>query len=111
MASVTWTGTVPFVMAQHSKASRCVCSIPRPGSGRSTGADTLRARTLLPPMTGRFLGGVGEFHGEESVRGVKVLCRFRWTRPGVDVARWEQAFSEDGGKTWEANWIMTFIRP
>ncbi|HJZ72662.1 MAG TPA: NIPSNAP family protein [Vicinamibacterales bacterium] len=84
---------------------------PETGQWSIHWADTLRARTLLPPMTGRFLGGVGEFHGEENVRGVKVLCRFRWTRPGVDVARWEQAFSEDGGKTWEANWIMTFIRP
>jgi hypothetical protein len=73
-------------------------------------ADTANARTLLPPMTGRFLGGVGEFYGEETVRGNKVLCRFLWTRPAIDVARWEQAFSEDGGKTWETNWIMTFTR-
>ena len=72
-------------------------------------ADTVHARTLLPPMTGRFLGGVGEFYGEESVRGNKVLCQFLWT-PAVDGPRWEQAFSEDGGRTWETNWIMTFTR-
>jgi len=74
-------------------------------------ADTRYARTFLPPMTGRFVGGVGEFYGEESVRGKTVLCRFLWTRPEVEVARWEQAFSVDGGKTWETNWIMTFTRP
>jgi hypothetical protein len=73
-------------------------------------ADTKHARNFLPPMTGRFLGGVGEFYGEETVRGRTVLCRFLWTRPEVDEARWEQAFSEDGGKTWETNWIMTFTR-
>jgi NIPSNAP len=74
-------------------------------------ADTARARTLLPPMVGRFMGGVGEFFGSETVEGKPVLCRFGWTRPTVDSARWEQAFSEDGGTTWEANWIMTFTRP
>src|SRR5262245_43805271 len=51
-------------------------------------ADTRYARTFLPPMTGRFLGGVGEFYGEESVRGKTVWCRFLWTRPQGDVARW-----------------------
>jgi hypothetical protein len=74
-------------------------------------ADTGRARTLLPPMVGRFIGGVGEFYGDEAVDGKKVLCRFLWTRPTTDSARWEQAFSEDGGKTWETNWIMTLTRP
>ena len=44
-------------------------------------ADTARARTLLPPMIGRFIGGVGEFYGNETVDEKKVLCRFLWTRP------------------------------
>jgi hypothetical protein len=33
-----------------------------------------------------------------------------WTSAGPDAARWEQAFSADGGKTWETNWIMDFTR-
>ncbi len=74
-------------------------------------ADTARARTLLPPMVGRFIGGVGEFYGDETVDGKKVLCRFLWTRPSADPARWEQALSDDGGRTWETNWIMTLTRP
>jgi len=74
-------------------------------------ADTAHARTLLPPMVGRFTGGVGDFYGDEMVDGKKVICRFLWTRPTTASARWEQAFSEDGGKTWETNWIMTFSRP
>ena len=74
-------------------------------------ADTKQARTLLPPMVGRFTGGVGEFYGDETVDGKKVRCRFVWTRPTTDTAQWEQAFSDDDGKTWETNWIMTFTRP
>jgi hypothetical protein len=84
---------------------------PATGEWSIQWADTARARTLLPPMVGRFIGGVGEFYGDETVDGKKVLCRFLWTRPSADSARWEQAFSDDGGKTWETNWIMTLTRP
>jgi hypothetical protein len=73
-------------------------------------ADTVNPGVLLPPMVGRFNGGVGEFYGDEFVDGRKVLCRFYWTRTNPDAPRWEQAFSDDGGKTWETNWIMTFTR-
>jgi NIPSNAP len=73
-------------------------------------ADTVRAGVLLPPMVGRFKGNVGEFFGDETVDGKRVLCRFHWTRSPEGLPRWEQAFSDDGGQTWEINWIMTFSR-
>jgi NIPSNAP len=73
-------------------------------------ADTVNPGVLLPPMVGRFTGDVGEFFGDEFVDGRKVLCRFHWTRTNPESPRWEQAFSGDGGKTWETNWIMTFTR-
>ena len=73
-------------------------------------ADTVNPGVLLPPMVGRFNGEVGEFFGDEFVDGRKVLCRFYWTRTNPASPRWEQAFSDDGGKTWETNWIMTFTR-
>jgi hypothetical protein len=72
-------------------------------------ADSQRAHRLLPPMVGRFTGDVGEFFGGETVDGKDVLCRFLWTR-AAGLPRWEQAFSDDGGTTWETNWIMTFTR-
>src|SRR5262245_24899667 len=73
-------------------------------------ADTVNPGVLLPPMVGRFNGDVGEFFGDEFVDGKKVLCRFYWTRTSPASPRWEQAFSDDEGKTWETNWIMTFTR-
>jgi len=72
-------------------------------------ADSVRAHTLLPPMVGRFAGNVGEFFGDEMADGRRVVCRFLWTRSD-DAPRWEQAFSDDDGATWETNWIMTFAR-
>jgi hypothetical protein len=73
-------------------------------------ADSVRPGKLLPPMVGRFSGGSGEFFGDEEVDGRSVLCRFRWNGLGTDAPQWEQAFSGDGGSTWETNWIMTFTR-
>jgi hypothetical protein len=83
---------------------------PETGEWSIHWADTARARTLLPPMVGRFLGDVAEFYGDEVVDGKEVSCRFRWTRATFSP-RWEQAFSDDEGKTWETNWVMTFTRP
>jgi len=73
-------------------------------------ADNVRAGILQPPIVGKFRGDIGEFFGDEEVDGRKVLCRFRWTRTNPDAPIWEQAFSADGGKTWETNWIVTFAR-
>lgn len=71
-------------------------------------ADNDRHR-LLPPMVGRFENGQGMFHGEEEHDGQTVAARFVWT-PSPTSPRWEQAFSNDGGKTWETNWVMKFTR-
>jgi hypothetical protein len=62
------------------------------------------------PMFGAWKNGVGEFHDQEMFRGRAIYVRFLWTNESTNVARWEQAFSEDGGKTWETNWIMEFTR-
>jgi hypothetical protein len=75
-------------------------------------ADTVRPGKVLPPMVGRLRDGdgSGEFFGNEEVDGRRVRCRFLWTGLGTDAPRWEQAFSDDEGRTWETNWIMTFTR-
>jgi len=46
------------------------------------------------------------FVADDVQEGVPVVCRFRWTVLNPRSARWEQAFSTDGGVTWETNWTM-----
>jgi len=61
-----------------------------------------------PPLYGAFEDGVGTFFGDDSFRGRPIRLRFLWERPTPTTARWNQAFSADGGATWEINWIMEF---
>lgn len=64
----------------------------------------------LPPVVGRLTGDGGEFHSDEVIGGKPVKVRFIWSNITPVSARWEQAFSADGGQTWEINWIMEFTR-
>ena len=63
--------------------------------------------TLGPPTVGGFRDGRGEFYAQESLDGRAILVRFVISDITADSARFEQAFSPDGGKTWEVNWIAT----
>ena len=71
-------------------------------------ADSRRPGELDPPVVGCFEGDLGVFHGEDVHRGRPVLVRFTWSRGTTGCPRWEQAFSDDGGRTWETNWVMDF---
>jgi hypothetical protein len=73
-------------------------------------ADSRRPGTLDPPLVGSFSGDVGVFHGDETWEGRPVRIRFVWSGVATPTPRWEQAFSADGGETWETNWVMEFTR-
>jgi hypothetical protein len=65
---------------------------------------------VQPAVYGRFEAGVGVFLGEDVDAGRPVQVRFRWDEIAAGAARWRQAFSYDGGETWEENWEMRFTR-
>jgi hypothetical protein len=65
---------------------------------------------LQPPMIGGFVQGRGEFYDQELFEGRAIFCRFIWSDITATACRWEQAFSADGGTSWETNWIMEFTR-
>jgi hypothetical protein len=58
------------------------------------------------PMIGGFAQGRGMFYAHEPYDGRYVLSRFLWSDITPTSCHWEQAFSADGGATWETNWIM-----
>jgi hypothetical protein len=66
--------------------------------------------TLSPPTIGEFKNGRGEFFAQETLNGRAILVRFVIADITPDSCRFEQAFSDDGGKTWEVNWIATDTR-
>ena len=66
--------------------------------------------TLDVPMIGGFKDGIGEFYSQEVFEGQHIYNRFIWSKITAASCQWEQAFSIDGGKTWETNWIMEFER-
>jgi hypothetical protein len=65
---------------------------------------------LDAPMVGAFRGGRGEFFSHELHEGQGVFVRYVWSDVTAASCRWEQAFSPDGGRSWETNWIMEFAR-
>jgi hypothetical protein len=66
--------------------------------------------TLNVPMVGEFKDGQGEFFDQEPFKGRTILVRFVVSSSSPDSGRSEQAFSDDGGKTWEVNMINTHTR-
>ena len=63
-----------------------------------------------PPVVGSFAGDKGVFEGTDTFEDRPIRVRFVWSRVTTVSPRWEQAFSEDGGQTWETNWVMDFTR-
>ena len=62
------------------------------------------------PMVGGYHRGLGTFYADEIIDGKPIRVRFLWSDITATSCRWQQAFSADGGKTWETNWIMDFTR-
>jgi hypothetical protein len=69
-----------------------------------------RAGEVTSPMIGGWKGDVGLFYGDDLDEGVPITARFIRTKRPPDGERWEQAFSKDGGKSWETNWTGDFTR-
>jgi hypothetical protein len=62
------------------------------------------------PTVGAFVDGRGEFHDQEDHEGHAILLRLIWEPRGPSACRFEQAYSDDGGRSWETNWTMDFTR-
>jgi hypothetical protein len=63
-----------------------------------------------PPTIGEFKNGRGEFFCQDTLNGRAILIRYVWSDITSNSAHFEQSFSDDGGKTWEVNWITDQTR-
>ncbi len=72
---------------------------------------TKKIGLAMPPQVGHFdASGAGEFFAADKYEGKAVVVRYRWTLLTGDHPRFEQAFSADGGRTWETNWTTDYTR-
>jgi len=62
------------------------------------------------PRPAKIANGVGTFYADETFRGQPIKVRFLWLNITPESHQWEQAFSPDGGATWETNWVTVFTR-
>ena len=66
--------------------------------------------TLSVPTVGDFKNGRGEFFDQEPFNGRTILVRVVWSNISPNSHQFEQSFSDDGGKTWEPNFVATLTR-
>jgi hypothetical protein len=66
--------------------------------------------SLSVPTVGEFKNGRGEFFDQEPFHGRTILVRVVWSNISPNSHQFEQSFSDDGGKTWEPNFVATLIR-
>ena len=72
---------------------------------------SLRNGMLTAPVFGGFDGrGRGLFYGQDTPDGRAIMVRFIVTQVSASEARFEQAYSTDGGQSWEVNWIAVDTR-
>ena len=62
------------------------------------------------PGNGEFKKGRVDFYDQEPIKGKAILVRFSLWGITPDTGQSEQAFSADGGKTWEVNWVNKYVR-
>jgi hypothetical protein len=72
--------------------------------------DARHPHSLDVPVIGGFENGIGSFYADDNLNGQPVRVRFMWLDTQTESPRWEQAFSADGGQSWEVNWRMAFVR-
>jgi hypothetical protein len=65
---------------------------------------------VVVPQIGQFKTGHGEFYAQDTLDDKSILVKFDWSAMMSKSPHFEQSFSNDGGKSWEVNWISDQTR-
>jgi hypothetical protein len=65
---------------------------------------------MAAPTVGAFRDGQGEFYAQDTLGGRSIMVRFVISDIKPNSVHFEQAYSADGGKSWEINWIADDTR-
>ena len=65
---------------------------------------------LTVPSVGSFKDGRGELFAADTFNGRAILVRGVWSDIKPDSHRYEESYSDDGGKTWAPAFIATLTR-
>jgi hypothetical protein len=65
---------------------------------------------LSSAQVGKFDHGQGEFYAQDNSDGKSTLVRYVWSKITPTAAHFEQAISENGGRSWQVNWISDMMR-
>jgi hypothetical protein len=65
---------------------------------------------IVAPQIGQFKEGHGEFYAQDTYEDKTILVKFDWSALTSTSPHFEQSFSNDGGKTWEVNWVTDQTR-
>lgn len=83
---------------------------PETGTWADWNLDARDPHKIDVPIIGTFANGVGTFVSDDTFDGQPIKVRGVFSRITPTSLQWEQAFSPDGGKTWETNWVMRYTR-
>jgi hypothetical protein len=67
---------------------------------------------LTTPLIGAFKDGIGELYGQDTFGDGdrSILVQGFWSDITVNSHRYEESYSEDGGKTWKVAFIANLTR-
>jgi hypothetical protein len=111
-----WSGRANVGLLEVRSGRDCLESIllrtfnPKTGQWHDYGANPATGVLGIPPTVGRFTNGRGEFYDRETLDGRPIVVRGLFDEITAGSNRFVQSFSADGGKTWEPNLIVHFVR-
>lgn len=87
------------------RAWQCVFTTQSLINGAFIGRTRPKGSIDGPPVVGESKNGRGKFFDQEEVNGRVIFTRYAWADATTNAPRFEQSYTEDGGKTWETNWM------